>query len=557
MKKFLFILFSVFTLSLFNVAYADIDASSYDISLSENSSTYSNIFQNIDKLDNFIEYFENNYSDTMYMSIYFNYRYNPTRGYIYIKFYPLNSSNFGFFYRNGSCSTPSTCSYLYENLYPYSMGFNTYSLTYLTDDFFNNIKLKLQDNSIINSSVSTSRSSPGYYLYYTNSEQIYSLNPISSDTLYNFKSYNNVVNYGTFLPSYKKRSETPPIIPTEDETLKYNFINTFSNIYGYFDNYNNMNINIDLSRQKLFFVGSSLSSIDDLILNDIYFIGRKNNNNYYSYEKLSCTFSNSHSDSEDTLFLIRHFTINNISCSENLSQYDRVLYNIKFNKTNNIYQLNFAGNSNLIDYKIFDLNNNYFFDNFTFSTTTEYLVSSSIEKNFMIDSNFLIFSSDNALGCQTNIDNLNINSCYATKNYSNINSYNSFVGVYNSFGLTLKANTLDDILSYDVLNVGFNIDNNIIISKNNNNNYYYTNNDIIENNNFDFVGQNNNNVSNQNINDYFSFISNYQENYFNTFKSFSSLVFDIFNSFDPFIQNTILFVFISCLIVILFKVLRR
>lgn len=351
----------------------------------------------------------------------------------------------------------------------------------------------------------------------------------------------------------------------EYSTLNTKFL-TYSDVLG-FDNYQSTNKtsiqkimvgNItDLSTFKidLDYYSSDYESILGFPYS-YYIFGRVNNNdNYYSYEKLDCSTSYISSIiTDDSPHIYQtFFGNNNITCTQNLSNYDSFYVDLYFNPTNS-YVMNSLRYKFSQGYgKIFDLSYNTYGSNyFIYETFNDLPSNFSISLSTKLDSTEVQLFTNNKF-----VIGDTFTTSDRTLHRGGSSRYNFGVGLGTTamiYNLPNQYNSTTDLsLMFDypvILSVGTNG------SDYGSQFYYYDSQGTIIHDTVDNTGVVNVDDS-LNINPYMNSVYEYLEGFRGKIVSFGDLVQRYYDSLPVFFQNFIYLVFVLFCINFVYLVIRR
>lgn len=219
----------------------------------------------------------------------------------------------------------------------------------------------------------------------------------SIDFKYNTTNYSGQNTYPLYINNEFVEPQTR--IPTYFDILalqnpQFNILlDKLPNIYFEIDTNNLSNFNGQLSYVPLI---DAQTYIDLVGGGNIYFYGRKNNNNqYYTYERLNCTRSASFNIFNNK---ITH-NYSNINCSDNLTNYDRIYFTETFDygyDENNEYNHGVIGaeiSSNTNHYLSKDFKG-HIYTKFNSSSGWKFLISSEVQEQIYIRNSdkFMLYS---------------------------------------------------------------------------------------------------------------------------------------------------------------------
>lgn len=456
-KKFLILfIFALFVFLPFKVnAQINVDGSYYSYIVPEDeldSQFYPDINQK-ELLDYYSSY-ESQYFDIMVI-------YSVDR--VNLRLYNKNTNlDYNFYCSGGgSCYFRNTVSYYYISIA--TLENTPYNFNYFTSNTFNEIKQCL-DSRTCNSSLHFT-DNINLLGRITNGEDIPLLNSyttINNNDSYDFELMDNI----RFI-SYFYSSQVP--IKIKYTNLDYGFIKTlilngkryydgdslltYTDIYSSNEESSSLFLNeftpylvggiskndISSFNLSLDFSFSDVQYINDLIPN-FYFFGRKNNNTYYSYDKLSCQSINNYQsldiDSESNHANLILFP-NGFSCSDDLTSYDNIYLRIDLNYSNSLFY----------DTSIYNLHDNVSkgYGKFFNSTLINYGSYTIFEKFNNLSDDFSLNISTNANMSYFHLDSSNKYTVAVPVNRTNLEVSQ---GALNEFGFGSFNNTSVLIFNY-------------------------------------------------------------------------------------------------------------
>lgn len=369
-------------------------------------------------------------------------------------------------------------------------------------------------------------------------------------------NWNGIPNNTTTSQFYKKISINGVGVSTNDNFKHYcdfydcsisngsssftEYLDEFPYVYANTNSFTNYVLNMS-------FFPYDIEGYTDNFDYTISYYGRKNNSNYYTYDKLTCSSTNN-----SNISTAYELIISDITCTDNLSNYDKFFITIKpnyihydFDKTISTFTLDSTSGKAIFD----SLINNDLIDNFTLNNNSFVLSSRitnrDIKSYFLTDYDKLGFdyisNSDESLDLY--ISGFLYNELPIPKEITYGNTSNRNLYVY-AFSNNVEVNSF---LNFRTM-VSF-IDNDELT-------YYDSNGNITTNSiNVDY-----NNVDSSNkydLTSVFNTINNFIDSINEDLLNMHSILDNIYSNIPAFIQTFIFIIYTLFLVYLLFRFIRK